>query len=306
MAKRTKATQTRAGGNTPDPDVMLGLWTSWIDQMSAPGQRPAGQGKPWWQMTTDAAAARHACRRGEAARGEPVEGPDAPLHRPDVERQSAARGRADRLGRNRPGACAPSGCARSGSPGPPRPWRTSTRTCGARRSQVWQEAGQRWLGLAGAVAGRWAVVPASPDKRFAAPEWHTNPVYRTLKEVYLLASDWLLKQADADDDLDEAERQRINFHLRQFVDAMSPTLLLMSNPAALHKAMETGGASVAAGARNLMTDLKAGRLTMVDAEAFAPGRNLAAHAGQGGLPQSPDRADPVRARQRSRFTRRRC
>src|SRR6185295_14643989 len=107
-------------------------------------------------------------------------------------------------------------------------------------------------------------------------EWHTNPAYRTLKEVYLLASDWLLKQADAvDDDVDETERQRINFHLRQFVDAMSPTLMLMSNPTALHKAIETGGASVAAGARNLMADLNAGRLSMVDAEAFAPGRNLA-------------------------------
>src|SRR3954462_751197 len=102
-------------------------------------------------------------------------------------------------------------------------------------------------------------VSASADKRFAAPEWHTNPVYRTLKEVYLLASDWLMKQSDAvNDDLDEAERQRINFHLRQVVDAMSPTLMLMSNPAALHKAIETGGASVVvAGARNLMADLNA-------------------------------------------------
>ena len=66
--------------------------------------------------------------------------------------------------------------------------------------------------------------------------------------------------------MDEAERQRLNFHLRQFVDAMSPTLLLMSNPAALRKAMETGGASLAAGARNLMTDLNEGRLSMVDTD----------------------------------------
>src|SRR3954451_19946966 len=80
--------------------------------------------------------------------------------------------------------------------------------------------------------------------------------------------------------MDEAERQRVNFHLTQFVDAMSPTLMLMSNPAALHKAIETGGASVAAGARNLMADLNAGRLTMVDAEAFAPGRNLALTPGK--------------------------
>ena len=69
----------------------------------------------------------------------------------------------------------------------------------------------------------------------------------------------------------EAQRQRLTFHLRQFVDAMSPTLLLVSNPVALKRAMETGGASLADGARNLAEDLKAGRLSMVDATAFEPG-----------------------------------
>ena len=61
---------------------------------------------------------------------------------------------------------------------------------------------------------------------------------------------------------------------------MSPTLLLLSNPAALRRAMETGGASLADGARNLLHDLKEGRLTMVDATAFAPGRNLAITPGK--------------------------
>jgi polyhydroxyalkanoate synthase len=100
-----------------------------------------------------------------------------------------------------------------------------------------------------------------------------------LKEMYLLASDWLLRQGEAED-MDEAERQRLNFHLRQFVDAMSPSLLLLSNPVALRRAMETGGASLADGARNLLHDLKEGRLTMVDAAAFAPGRNLALTPGK--------------------------
>ena len=61
---------------------------------------------------------------------------------------------------------------------------------------------------------------------------------------------------------------------------MSPTLLLLSNPAALRKAMETGGASLAAGARNLLHDLKEGRLSMVDTTAFAPGRNMAMTPGK--------------------------
>ena len=118
------------------------------------------------------------------------------------------------------------------------------------------------------------------DKRFAAPEWHENPVYRTLKEMYLLASDWLLEHGQSVESRQDAERQRLNFHLQQFVDAMSPTLLLLSNPAALRQAMETGGASLADGARNLLSDLKEGRLTMVDTTAFAPGRNLAMTPGK--------------------------
>ena len=117
------------------------------------------------------------------------------------------------------------------------------------------------------------------DKRFAAPEWHTNPVYRTLKEIYLLASDWLLQQGDADD-MDEAERQRINFHLRQFVDAMSPTLMLMSNPSLFDKAIETGGASVAAGAPNLIADLNAGPPEHGRRGGLRPGRNLALTPGK--------------------------
>ena len=44
-----------------------------------------------------------------------------------------------------------------------------------------------------------------------------------------LASDWLLRHGQAQaGDMDEAERRRVDFHLRQFVDAMSPTLLLAS------------------------------------------------------------------------------
>ena len=43
---------------------------------------------------------------------------------------------------------------------------------------------------------------------------------------------------------------------------------------------ETGGASLAHGMRNLMNAIRQGRLTMVDASAFAPGRNLALTPGK--------------------------
>ena len=135
-------------------------------------------------------------------------------------------------------------------------------------ADIWNEAGQRWLELARPDVPS---APANGDKRFAAPEWHSNPVYRTLKEVYLLASDWLLRQASDADDISPEERQRVGFHLRQFVDAMSPTLMLASNPAALRRAMETGGASLSEGVRNLLHDIRLGKLSMVDTTAYAPG-----------------------------------
>jgi polyhydroxyalkanoate synthase len=143
---------------------------------------------------------------------------------------------------------------------------------------IWAEAGKRWWGLAGADSPQGSAPPPS-DKRFAAPEWLSNPFYRVIQELYLLASDWMLKQGEIEG-MDEAERQRLNFHLRQFVDATSPALLLISNPVALRRAMETGGASLADGARNLLKDLKEGRLSIVDLTAFAPGRNLALTPGK--------------------------
>ena len=53
MATDTDKGQIQAGGTAPGPDVMLGLWASWMDRMAAPAQA-AGQDRPWWQMTTDA------------------------------------------------------------------------------------------------------------------------------------------------------------------------------------------------------------------------------------------------------------
>jgi polyhydroxyalkanoate synthase len=139
---------------------------------------------------------------------------------------------------------------------------------------AWTDAAKSWWGIPVAEAKT-----GGQDKRFAAPEWTANPFYSSLKQAYLLASDWLLKYANSVA-ADDTERKRLAFHLRQFVDAMSPTLMLTTNPEAMRRVMETGGASLVDGAENLLTDLREGRLSMVDANAFAPGRNLALTPGK--------------------------
>src|SRR4051794_34278121 len=274
MAKDIDKGQTQSGENVPGPDVMLGMWASWMDQMAAPGQASAGQGKPWWQMTTDAPApdalAGGVQQLEEGLRKDPTlrsidQMWNANPLREVIPIDWAEIARALRIVWLR--SLRKAETAKAIVDFNTDLWRSAL--------QVWHEAGQRWLDLSNSTPTQ-GPVSTTADKRFAAPEWHLNPVYRTLKEVYLLASDWLLKHVDeVDDDLDPAEQQRINFHLRQFVDAMSPTLMLMSNPAALHKAIETGGTSVVAGAPHPIAAPHPGRLTMGDPAALPPGGQLA-------------------------------
>src|ERR671913_961906 len=140
----------------------------------------------------------------------------------------------------------------------------------------WQEATNRLWGLQTSQEedeGR-------PDKRFSAPDWEQNPFYETLKESYLLASEYLLDEVEKTDGEDTPEQRRLKFHLKQFVDAMAPVNNLLTNPAALKRAFETGGVSLAEGARNLLADLQEGRMSMTDANAFQPGENLAITPGK--------------------------
>ena len=140
----------------------------------------------------------------------------------------------------------------------------------------WQEATNRFWGLETPQEEE----EGRPDKRFSAPDWEQNPYYETLKESYLLASEYLLEEAEGTNGEDTAEQRRLKFHLKQFVDAMAPVNYLLTNPAALKRAFETGGVSLAEGARNLLTDLQEGRMSMTDANAFQPGENLAITPGK--------------------------
>jgi len=149
---------------------------------------------------------------------------------------------------------------------------------------MWREAAEIWISTA---ASWWGLAPAAPakpegagtDRRFEAPEWEQYPFFRLLEQSYLALSKQLLEEADRQA-VNPHERQRLVFHLRQFLDAMSPTVFLPTNPAALHKAWETGGGSVANGLRNLLDDLHQGRLSMTDTAAFTPGKNLATTPGK--------------------------
>jgi polyhydroxyalkanoate synthase len=124
------------------------------------------------------------------------------------------------------------------------------------------------------------VSPEKGDKRFSAPDWQQNPAFDALKQTYLLAATTLLKSASEIEGLDDHQQRKLVFYLRQFLDAISPTNLLFTNPQVLHETVQSGGQNLVKGMEHLLRDIKAGRMKMTDTEAFAPGRNLALTPGQ--------------------------
>jgi polyhydroxyalkanoate synthase len=76
-------------------------------------------------------------------------------------------------------------------------------------------------------------------------------------------------------DLDNDEKRRMRFFMKQYVDATAPQNQLFGNSEALQLAQESQGESLRAGLQNLMDDVKRGRISMTDDAAFAIGKNLA-------------------------------
>jgi polyhydroxyalkanoate synthase len=121
---------------------------------------------------------------------------------------------------------------------------------------------------------------ADKDRRFAAPAWKDNPLFDMIRQSYLLVSERLLGGVDAIEGLDEKQRERLRFMTRNFVDAMSPSNFVATNPVVLERAVETKGESLLSGLQHLLDDLTKGQLTHTDPEAFEVGRNIAMTPGK--------------------------
>jgi len=124
-------------------------------------------------------------------------------------------------------------------------------------------------------------VPVSKDKRFADPTWSDNPAFFALRQAYLAASQ-LVTDTLAAGGGDAADDAKAKLAVGFLLDALAPTNFLATNPAAVKRALETGGASLAAGAAHFVDDLltNGGRPRQVDRTPFTVGENLATTPGK--------------------------
>ena len=146
----------------------------------------------------------------------------------------------------------------------------------ARLAELQAEYVQRWQRLFESATAHAA--PAVADKRFAHETWHDNGPFTWTAALYMLNAEFLQKMAGAL----EGDRQaldRIRFATQQWVDMMSPSNFLATNPEAQRKLIETNGDSLRVGLENLLADMQRGRMSQTDEEAFEVGRNVATSPG---------------------------
>ena len=121
-------------------------------------------------------------------------------------------------------------------------------------------------------------VPAK-DPRFADPAWREHPMYRRLGQGYLAfceAADRL-----AENNPNWRGRARNRFLTGVLTSTLAPSNTLLGNPAALKRAWETGGASLSAGMKNMLTDLvqNKGMPRQTPTGVFKVGENIAVTPG---------------------------
>ena len=145
---------------------------------------------------------------------------------------------------------------------------------------LWQNTARRMMGVETTP-----VIAADPkDRRFRDDAWKDSEVFDFIKQSYLLSARFVTDVVTHVDGLDAQTAQKVDFYSRQFIDAMSPSNFLLTNPEVLRKTAETGGENLIKGLNNLLSDLERGkgdlRIKMTDMDAFRVGDNISVSPGK--------------------------
>ena len=154
--------------------------------------------------------------------------------------------------------------------------------------KLWQDYVSLWqssmVKLMGGDAAAVAVPPPG-DKRFRHEDWQQNFLFDAIKQSYLIAARHLHQTLGKVEGLDEHTARKVDFYTRQYIDALSPSNFLLTNPEVLRETVASGGQNLVKGLSNLLDDLARGggeqlRTRMTDERAFELGVNIATTPGK--------------------------
>jgi polyhydroxyalkanoate synthase len=134
--------------------------------------------------------------------------------------------------------------------------------------------------LARVAGGSSTLAPGAKDRRFADPAWSGNALLRRVMQGYL-ATGAAAAGLVEDVPLDWRDAERMRFAVSNLIDALAPSNSPLLSPEAWKAAIDSGGASLVAGAKNLVSDMSsAPRVpSMVPRDAFTVGTDLAVSPG---------------------------
>ncbi|MGB2105490.1 MAG: class I poly(R)-hydroxyalkanoic acid synthase, partial [Glaciecola sp.] len=150
-----------------------------------------------------------------------------------------------------------------------------------KQSALWQQASMAMMG----EAAQPVITEPRSDRRFGHDEWQENPVFNYLKQAYLLNSQMIENIVDAMDFKDVKTADQIKFYTRQYINSVSPTNYVLTNPEVCEDILKSNGESILKGMQNFMEDLEkspleAFKITQTDPDAFTVGENLATTPGE--------------------------
>jgi polyhydroxyalkanoate synthase len=124
------------------------------------------------------------------------------------------------------------------------------------------------------------IAPDPKDWRFADSTWKENPVYHRWAQAYLAWSQSMNRLVEKAE-LDWRNNERAQFAMNVITSAVAPTNQIFGNPAAMKRAIDTGGMSLLAGMKNMVNDMRhnGGMPSQVDRTPFKKGENTAATPG---------------------------
>ena len=145
---------------------------------------------------------------------------------------------------------------------------------------LWQRSVLRFLGQEAPPLAQ----PDAGDRRFRDKAWEQDFIFDYIKQSYLLLARHVHDVVCCVEGLDDHTQRKISFFTRQFIDALSPTNFLLTNPEVLRETVRSHGQNLLNGLANLLRDIEDGegqlRIRMTDTSAFKLGRDVATTAGK--------------------------
>ena len=122
------------------------------------------------------------------------------------------------------------------------------------------------------------------DKRFRDDYWQRNVIFDFIRRSYLLLSQHVDHLSHTIEFHDEKTAKKFRFFSRQFINSISPSNFIHTNPEVMAKIVETNGYNLINGFKKMQEDVQQGKdiflLNNTDLSAFTLGKNIACTPGK--------------------------